>query len=82
VLIQGDATAEDRVVSDMMADPNLVAFMQAWFARQPAGAVMSSWLWPTASALLLLAHPDLRHATAGWNAVVPNSRGTRHGGTR
>jgi hypothetical protein len=44
VLIQGDATAEDRVVTDMMADPDLAAFMQTWFARQPAGAFMSSWL--------------------------------------
>jgi hypothetical protein len=44
VLIQGDATAEDRVVSDMMAEPDLAAFMQTWFGRQPAGAFMSSWL--------------------------------------
>jgi hypothetical protein len=44
VLIQGDASAEDRVVSDMMADPNLAGFMQTWFARQPAGDFMSSWL--------------------------------------
>jgi hypothetical protein len=44
VLIQGDATAEDRVVSDMMADPDLATLMATVFARQPAGAFMSSWL--------------------------------------
>ena len=44
VLIQGDAIAEDRVVSDMMADPELAALMETVFARQPAGAFMSSWL--------------------------------------
>jgi len=44
VLIQGDAIAEDRVVSDMMADPELATLMETVFARQPAGAFMSSWL--------------------------------------
>ena len=44
VLIQGDATVEDRVVSDMMADPDLAELMETVFARQPAGAFMSSWL--------------------------------------
>lgn len=43
VLIQGDATAEDRIVTDMTADPDLAAFTQTVFARQPAGAFTSSW---------------------------------------
>jgi len=44
VLIQGDATAEDRIVSDAMVDPDWAAFFETGFARQPAGAFMSSWL--------------------------------------
>jgi len=44
VLIQGDAVAEDRIVSDMMADPDLAALAQTVSARQPAGTFMSSWL--------------------------------------
>jgi len=44
VLIQGDATAEDRIAADMMANPDLAAFLETGFARQPAGAFMSSWL--------------------------------------
>jgi hypothetical protein len=44
VLIQGDAIVADRVVSDMMAVPELAELMETVFARQPAGAFMSSWL--------------------------------------
>jgi hypothetical protein len=43
VLIQGDATAEDRIVGDLMADPDLAALAQTVFARQPAGAFWSTW---------------------------------------
>lgn len=44
VLIQGDAIAQEGVVSDMMADPDLATAIETIFARQPAGAFMSSWL--------------------------------------
>lgn len=42
VLIQGDATAEDRIVSDPASDPELAALAQTLFARQPAGALWST----------------------------------------
>ena len=44
VLIQGDATAEDRIVSDMSSDPDLTALLETICKRQPAGAFWSSWL--------------------------------------
>jgi len=44
VLIQGDATAEDSVITDMMATPDLAAFSETIIARQPSSKVMSSWL--------------------------------------
>jgi hypothetical protein len=44
VLIQGDATAEDRIVTEMMADPELAALVRTVFARQPAEAFMDTWL--------------------------------------
>ena len=44
VLIQGDATAEDRIVTDLAADPELAALLQTISGRQPAGAFWSSWL--------------------------------------
>ena len=44
VLIQGDATAEDRIVTDMTADPELAAHLETICARQPASSFMSSWL--------------------------------------
>lgn len=51
VLIQGDATAEDRIVTDMSSVPELEAyFAENIFARQPNGSLMSSligrWLMP------------------------------------
>ena len=42
VLIQGDATAEDRIVTDMSSDPELAALVETVTRRQPAGAVWSS----------------------------------------
>lgn len=51
VLIQGDATAEDRIVTDIASDPELEALMETVSRRQPAGAFWSTWLgrrlgWP------------------------------------
>jgi hypothetical protein len=43
VLIQGDATADDRIVSDLTADPDLAALAQTIFIRQPSGAFWSTW---------------------------------------
>ena len=44
VLIQGDATAEDRIVTDASSEPEFAALLQTVSARQPAGAFWSSWL--------------------------------------
>jgi Pyridoxamine 5'-phosphate oxidase len=44
VLVQGDATAEDRIVTDLTADPELAAYVETICARQPASAFMSSRL--------------------------------------
>jgi hypothetical protein len=44
VLVQGTATAEDRVVTDMSETPELrTYFVENIFARQPAGTLWSSW---------------------------------------
>jgi hypothetical protein len=44
VLIQGDATAEDRIVTDVSSDKELVALLETLAIRQPAGALWSSWV--------------------------------------
>jgi hypothetical protein len=44
LLIQGDAVAEDRIVTDVSSDPDLAALMETVTARQPAGAFWSSLL--------------------------------------
>lgn len=44
VLIQGVATAEDRIVADIGDDEGLRRLLERVSARQPAGAFMSSWL--------------------------------------
>src|SRR4029079_3359814 len=44
VLIQGDATAEDRIVTDVSSDKDLAAYVETLIIRQPAGALWSSWL--------------------------------------
>lgn len=44
VLIQGHATAEDRIVTDVASEPDLAALAQTLFARQPAGAFWSTWI--------------------------------------
>lgn len=42
VLVQGDASAEDRIVSDISSEPDLAALAETMFARQPAAALMVS----------------------------------------
>jgi Pyridoxamine 5'-phosphate oxidase len=44
VLIQGDATAEDRIVTDISSEPDLAALAETVFTRQPAGSFMLSRL--------------------------------------
>ena len=44
VLIAGDATAEDPIVSDVSSDKDLAALLETLVIRQPAGALWSSWL--------------------------------------
>jgi hypothetical protein len=44
VLIQGDATADDRIVTDVSSDKELEALLNTLAIRQPAGALWSSWL--------------------------------------
>ena len=44
VLIQGDGTSEDRIVTDPSADKDFEALAETLAARQPAGAMWSSWL--------------------------------------
>ncbi|OBA96536.1 pyridoxamine 5'-phosphate oxidase [Mycobacteriaceae bacterium 1482268.1] len=62
VLIQGDATADDHIVTDVSSDPDLTAFMETVSARQPAGAFWSTWvgkrlLWPYYLRLLIYVTP-------------------------
>jgi hypothetical protein len=63
VLVQGDAIAEDRIVSDPASLPELRAyFVENIFARQPAGKMMSSfigrWLmWPYYMRILIYVTP-------------------------
>ena len=44
VLIQGDATAEDRIVTDVSSDKEFVALVETLAVRQPASAMWSSSL--------------------------------------
>ena len=62
VLIQGDATAEDRIVTDLSSDPDLAALAETLAARQPAGAFWSTQLgrrlgWPYYIRLLIYVTP-------------------------
>src|SRR6478752_3187690 len=42
VLVQGDASAEDRIISDISSEPQLAQyFVENIFARQPSGTMMS-----------------------------------------
>ena len=44
VLVQGDATAEDRIVTDMLSEPDLANALETVMSRQPSGALWSTWL--------------------------------------
>jgi hypothetical protein len=44
VLIQGDATSEDRIVTDVLSDPDFAALAETVSTRQPAGDLWSTWL--------------------------------------
>ena len=45
VLVQGRATAEDKIISDPSTVPELATyFVENIFARQPAGKMWSSWI--------------------------------------
>ncbi|OBF34239.1 pyridoxamine 5'-phosphate oxidase [Mycobacterium sp. ACS1612] len=44
VLIQGDASAEDRIVTDVSSDKDFVRLAETLSARQPSGALWSTWL--------------------------------------
>jgi hypothetical protein len=62
VLIQGDATAEDRIVTDMSSDEDLDALAVTITGRQPASAFWSSWfgrrlMWPYYIRLLVYVTP-------------------------
>lgn len=62
VLVQGDATAEDRIVTDPSTDPDLATLMETVSRRQPAGAFWSTWVgrrlgWPYYIRLLIHVTP-------------------------
>jgi hypothetical protein len=62
VLIQGDATAEDRIVTDVAADPDLVALSETIMRRQPSGSIWSTRvgrrvMWPYYLRLLMYVRP-------------------------
>jgi Pyridoxamine 5'-phosphate oxidase len=62
VLVQGDATAEDRIVTDVSSDPDLDALLETLTVRQPAGAVWSTWfgkrlMWPYYMRILIYVTP-------------------------
>jgi Pyridoxamine 5'-phosphate oxidase len=44
VLIQGDATSEDRIVTDPLSDPDFAALAETVSTRQPAGNLWTTWL--------------------------------------
>jgi hypothetical protein len=44
VLIQGDATSEDRIVTDALSEPDFAALAETVLARQPAGSLWTTWL--------------------------------------
>jgi hypothetical protein len=62
VLIQGDATADDRIVTDMSSDEDLDALWVTLTGRQPASAFWSTWfgrrlMWPYYIRLLIYVTP-------------------------
>jgi hypothetical protein len=44
VLIQGDATSEDRIVTDPLSEPDFAALAETVSIRQPAGNLWTTWL--------------------------------------
>jgi Pyridoxamine 5'-phosphate oxidase len=44
VLIQGDATSEDHILTDPLSDPEFAALAETVSTRQPAGALWTTWL--------------------------------------
>jgi hypothetical protein len=62
VLVQGDAIAEDRIVTDMSSDGDLDALAVTITGRQPASAFWSTWfgrrlMWPYYIRLLIYVIP-------------------------
>jgi Pyridoxamine 5'-phosphate oxidase len=62
VLIQGDAKAEDRIVTDVSSDPDLTALMETVAERQPAGVFWSTrigrrLMWPYYMRILIYVTP-------------------------
>lgn len=62
VLIQGDATAEDRIVTDVSSDPDLAALLETVSRRQPAGnfwstGIGSRLMWPYYLRILIYVTP-------------------------
>jgi hypothetical protein len=62
VLIQGHATAEDRIVTDMASDPDVAALLETIVKRQPAGAFWSTSIgrrvmWPYYLRILIYVTP-------------------------
>jgi pyridoxamine 5'-phosphate oxidase-like protein len=62
VLIKGDATADDRIVTDMSSDGDLDALAVTITGRQPASAFWSTWfgrrlMWPYYIRLLIYVTP-------------------------
>jgi hypothetical protein len=64
VLVQGTATAEDRIVSDPSGVPELGDYLvEQIFARQPAGKFWSTWIgrrlmWPYYMRILIYVTPE------------------------
>ncbi len=76
VLIQGDASAEDRIVTDMASDPDLKALMKTVTRRQPAGAFWSSWagrrlFWAYYMRILVYVTPRRAYSWADRDFTVP-----------
>lgn len=62
VLIQGDAVCDDRIVTDVSADPDLAGLMETVSRRQPSGKIWSTRvgrriMWPYYMRLLIYVTP-------------------------
>ena len=78
VLIQGDATAEDRIVTDMLSDADLAALWETLVIRQPAGTLWSSWLgkrmwWSYYMRILIYVTPGRGSGPRGTSPVRPTN---------